>query len=105
MAFKRSGVGARGGFGSRFPNPAFGVASRPRSVPFPEGLRDRHWEESPLREMTSAAYGFAGRLDLRGAPQVLPGMAFFATTPLFEVLLDEESHIWHAPLERGTPNF
>ncbi len=77
-------------------------ADRHRSVHFPQGATGlESGRHRPLKKMTSAACGVAGRLDCERAPRGLPGKAFFGTPAIPNGLLDEESHATHAPSERA----
>jgi len=68
---------------------------------FLKGNRVGIGRASPLREMTSAAYG-VGRNSIADAPAVrCPVSAFFVTPVVSGDLLDEECCTRHAPSGRG----
>ena len=88
------------GLGSCISYPAFGAASRPRSVHFPEGLGYRNREEIAPPENDLGGLRRWPRLDCRRLSRGEPGQAFFATMPVLGGMPDEEGLTPH-PRRRG----
>jgi len=67
---------------------------------FRRGLATEIGRKSPLRKMTSAAFGAAGKLDHQRTRRGEPGQAFFAAAPVSVGLPGEEGLTPH-PRPRG----